>query len=56
MDEGEGGVDGLAERRDEGPGSSTSISDGSMILLEVEGEAALESQAGGAVESPMSGM
>jgi hypothetical protein len=58
IEEGEGGVDGLGMRRD-GPASvssSTSNSDGSMILLDPVGEAAFESHAGGADLSPISGI
>lgn len=56
MEEGEGGVDGLTRRR-EGPASSaTSISPGSMIRRETDGADGLDSHAGGAEDSPMSGM
>ena len=56
MEEGEGGVGGLVRRRVDGPDSSASISDGSMIRRETDGGDGLESQAGGAEESPMSGI
>lgn len=56
MEEGEGGVGGLVRRRVDGPDSSASISDGSMIRRETDGGDGLESHAGGAEESPMSGI
>lgn len=56
MDEGDGGVGELIERRADSSGSSASISDGSMIRRETDGGGGLESHAGGAEDSPMSGI
>ena len=56
MDEGDGGVGELVERRVDNSGSSASISDGSMIRRETDGGGGLESHAGGAEDSPMSGI
>lgn len=49
-------MDGLAKRRNDGPGSSASISDGSMIRREADGGTGLDSQAGGFEGPPTSCM
>ena len=56
MDEGDGGVGGLVRPRVDGPDSSASISDGSMIRREADGGGGLESHAGGAEDSAISGI
>jgi hypothetical protein len=56
MDEGDSGVGELVERRADDSGSSASISDGSMIRREIDDGGGLESHAGGAEDSPISGI